>query len=213
MQTVTDSYGTYYYIDSDSIRDVLTWEQMKTNALYFYTYALANFPEWSLNAVSAMLGNIRYEGVMNPSQWQYGLGKSESGGYGLVQWTPATKFLTWASAKGYSRTEMSGQIQKIGWEAATGEQWIITSKYPVTFTDFLKSEQPPDYLASVWLYNYERPKRPGDTESYRREMALTWYQYLSGEPPNPPEPPEPPKPGTKKNGMPVYMYPAFRGRR
>lgn len=209
--TVTDTYGTYYYIDSSSSRDVLSWSQMCTNAEYFYSAAADIAPDWTVNAISAMLGNIRYEGAMNPSQWQYGLNKSLNGGYGLVQWTPATKFIDWAAQQGFSRTSMTAQVKRILFEVENPTvQWITTANYPLSFADFVSSQREPAYLASVWLYNYERPKHPLQTEKYRRDMAETWYEYLTGVEPQPPEPPKPPISVGKKR-MPFYMYPAWRG--
>lgn len=209
-QSTTDGYGTYYWIDSSSSRDVLSWQQMLSNASYFRNYANANYGSWTLNAIAGMLGNIRYEGVMNPSQWQYGLNKSENGGYGLCQWTPATKLLNWIPA-GESRTAMKPQIDRINFEAENGGQWITTSKYPMSFDSFLHSDAEPEYLASVWLYNYERPKHPQDTESYRKSMARTFYDYLYNEEPGPTPPPDPPEPPTppvydKRKGMSIALY-------
>lgn len=207
--TVTGKYGIYYYIDSSSAREILTWEQMLANASYFYSNVNALYPAWTLNSISAMLGNIRYEGAMNPSQWQYGLNKSTSGGYGLCQWTPATKLLDWLPSIGEPRTSIDGQVERINFESVNGGQWIATTKYPISFQQFLASTESPDNLASVWVYNYERPKRPQDTESYRRAMANTFYNYLSGQEP---VPPEPPKPKTIITGLKLYMYPAIRRR-
>lgn len=208
---ITDSYGTYYYIDSSSSRDVLSWDQMNDNAKYFYSVAADIAPSWTVNAISAMLGNIRYEGVMNPSQWQYGLNKSLNGGYGVVQWTPATKFLDWAAQQGISRTSLSGQVKRILYEVENPKiQWITSTKYPISFGEFVTSQKEPSYLASAWLYNYERPKSPLKTESYRQDMANTWYKILSGSDPHPPEPPKPPV-SLIRAKMPFYMYPAWKG--
>lgn len=208
---VAGSYGTYYYIDSSSSRDVLTWDQMCDNAKYFYSVAADIAPNWTVNAISGMLGNIRYEGAMNPSQWQYGLGKSLSGGYGLVQWTPATKFIDWATNQGFPRTSLDAQVKRILYEVENPKvQWITTSRYPLSFGEFVTSQREPSYLASVWLYNYERPKHPLQTEKYRQTMADTWYEYLTGAEPTPPQPPKPPI-MESKNKMPFYMYPAWKG--
>lgn len=204
--TVNDEYGTYYYIDSSSSRDRLSWEQMLSNGTYFRNYCADKYPDWTLQAISAMLGNIQSEGIMNPSQWEYGRNKSLDYGYGLVQWTPATKFLNWAQENGYSRTQISGQVERIGYEAANSIQWISATSYPMSFEDFLSSEDSPSTLASTWLYNYERPKYPGQTEQARRNQANVWYEYLSGEEPDPPHPPIP----TDRKRMPIYMYAAFR---
>lgn len=212
VQTVTDDIGTYYYIDSSSSRDVLNLTQMKSNGSYIWKYIQLTYPGWSFNAVCGMLGNIRWEGVMNPSQWQYGLGKSEDGGYGLCQWTPATKLLSWLTEKGIARTTMKGQIDRIDYESKNGLQWGSTTAYPMSFSEFLSSDKTPQELAVFWLYDYERPKDPASTVDVRKEWAGYWYEWLSGEePPNPP--PEPPVPPIKleMHGMPIWLYHRYHG--
>lgn len=200
---VEDNYGAYYYIDSSSQRDVLTGTQMEANVSYIAVYCHTNYPTWTDNAIAAMCGNFRWEGILNPSQWQYGLGMSLDGGYGLGQWTPATKLLNWLSTLGIARTAISGQIDRVEWERANGEQYYKTASYPLTFTEFLTSTESPEYLASAWLYNWERPGDPGATESKRRTSAREWYDYITGGiiPPDPPDPPI-----TTGKGLPIWMY-------
>lgn len=195
------TYGTYYYIDSSSASDVLTMEEMKANALYIYSWCKDLYPDWTVNAIAAMCGNFQHEGVMNPSQWQYGYNMSTEQGYGLGQWTPATKLLNWLSSEGYPRYEIDGQMARIAWEAANNQQWISTSSYPMSFSQFLGSEESPADLASAWLYDWERPLDPSATEAIRRQDAEFWYEYLSGEEPTPPEPvPE------KRKRMSIIFY-------
>lgn len=194
-QSVTDAYGTYYYIDSASSRERLTWSQMQTNATYFHTYVAANHPTWTLNAMAAILGNVQSEGIMNPAQWEYGYGQSTAYGYGLVQWTPATKYLDWCTSTNKDRLAMGTAVDRFEWERANGEQYYPTSKYNITFTSFLTdSSHSVDTLARAWLYNYERPADPASTEGLRVSQANTWYEFLSGEEPDPPTPPDPPDP-------------------
>lgn len=194
---VRGRYGIYYYIDSSHQSDVLTMEEMEENAKYFYLCARDKYPLWTINAIAAMLGNIQSEGVMNPSQWQYGGDMSTSLGYGLVQWTPATKFLNWAAQEGVNRTSIEGQVRRISWEYVNDEQWGATTRYPLSFGEFLTSMDAPDYLASAWLYNYERPGDPEATEAKRKEQAIFWYSFLGGV-------------EYTRRRMPIWMYPAFR---
>ena len=67
----------------------LTWEQMKMNAEYIYSYLSAS--GWSMEAICGVLGNMYRESKMNPGIWQQNNIIKE--GYGLIQWTPATKYL------------------------------------------------------------------------------------------------------------------------
>lgn len=201
--TVNDTYGTYYYIDSSSASDVLTKEQQDANAIYIRDYCVDVHPDWTANAVAAMCGNFAHEGVMNPAQWQYGMDKSPDSGYGLGQWTPSTKILDFLSGGGYPSYSIPGQIERIAWEAANNQQWISTSSYPMSMSEFLTSDNPPADLASAWLYDWERPLDPAATEQIRRDDADYFYE-LFGE--TPPEPPKKEKTGLKPCFYHRYKY-------
>ena len=73
--------------------------QMKDNAQYIADYLISN--GWTQNAVAGILGNMEQESTMNPGLWQDLIYGNMSGGYGLVQWTPATEYTSWADAIGY----------------------------------------------------------------------------------------------------------------
>lgn len=186
--TVTDDYGTYYYIESSLSSDVLTQEQQDANAIYIRDYCYSIYPDWTQNAVAAMCGNFAHEGVMNPAQWQYGMDMAPDSGYGLGQWTPSTKILDFLSQGGYPNYSIPGQMDRVAWEAANNQQWIPTSTYPMSMEDFLISEDPPSTLASAWLYDWERPGDPASTEGIRQASADYYYELFTGNPPKPPEP-------------------------
>lgn len=200
---ITDNYGTYYYINSDLASEVLTQEQQDANGLYIWNYCSDKYPTWTVNAISAMCGNFAHEGVMNPSQWQYGGGMSTSSGYGLGQWTPATNILDFLTTNGYPSYSIQGQIDRVAWEAANNQQWISTTAYPISMNEFLISEDTPQTLASAWLYDWERPGDPAVTEAIRQESAAYYYELFSGTPPQPPEP-------EKKKGLRPCFYHRYR---
>lgn len=202
VQKVNDSYGTYYYINSDKQSEVLTKEQQDANAIYIRDYCASEYPDWTENAIAAMCGNFAHEGVMNPSQWQYGQGMSTDSGFGLGQWTPATKILDFLSGLGLPDYSIPGQMERIAWEAANNQQWISTSSYDMTMTEFLQSEDAPADLASAWLYDWERPADPAATEAARRDDADYYFELFGNTPINPKR---------KKNGMPIWMYHRFKG--
>lgn len=203
---VNDSYGSYYYINSSSSREVLTKSQRDDNALYIRNYCAAIYPSWTVNAIAAMCGNFAHEGVMNPSQWEYGRGMSTDYGFGLGQWTPATKILDYLSSLGLPNYSIPGQMDRVNYESINpGTQWISTSTYNLTMIEFLSSVESPAWLASAWLYDWERPKNPSLTEAIRRQDANYYYELLSGsEPPIPPDPPEPP--GIKARMSPCFYH-------
>ena len=50
-------------------------------------------------------------------------------GYGLVQWTPYTKYTNWIVNQGFSDpSEMDANIFRILYEVANNLQWIATSR-------------------------------------------------------------------------------------
>lgn len=183
VETINDDYGTYYYINSDSASEVLTQEQQDANALYIRDFCYQVYPEWTENAIAAMCGNFAHEGVMNPSQWQYGLGVGNlDSGFGLGQWTPASKIIDFLSNAGLPNYSIPGQIARVSWESQNNEQWITTSSYPLSMTEFLISEEEPSYLASAWLYDWERPADPGATEEIRKDSADYYYELFGNNP-------------------------------
>lgn len=170
-------------------------EQQKMNAEYLWGFFSAR--GWTLNAVSGMLGNMETESTINPGIWQ-SLDPShpQPWGFGIVQWTPSTKYTDWCTANGLLYTEMDSNLLRIVYEVENNIQWIQTLDYPLTFEDFTVSEEPPYYLAMAFLRNYERPADMN--QPWRGTQANKWYEYLSGI-----IPPEPP---TNKRKMPIYFY-------
>ena len=65
----------------------MTQAEMQQNVDEIYNQ-LCGVYNWTIEAVSAVLGNMQHESYINPAQTQIGypIG-TESGGYGLVQWT------------------------------------------------------------------------------------------------------------------------------
>lgn len=96
LDAATASYGfTGTLYNSNSY---LTLDQMKVNAQYILDY-LRN-RGWTKNAVCGMLGNMQTESTINPGIWQSLKKNHHSNGFGLVQWTPASKYINWANAQG-----------------------------------------------------------------------------------------------------------------
>lgn len=169
---------------------VLTESEMEHNAIEVWN----SFKvwDWTLNAVAGMLGNMQAESTINPGRWENGV--PYGGGYGLVQWTPYTNYSDWAG-EGWENNGTK-QVSRIIYEwEGNYQQWGATGRYPLSFKEFSASTLTPEYLASAFLYNYERPGDPGATESYRQAWARKWYNYLGGVSPTP----------TRSKGMPVWM--------
>ena len=167
-------YGTYIG-NTLGTSNYLTYNQMKVNAKYIYE--CLKDKGWSLNAVAGMLGNMQRESTLNPGIWQNNDVGNTTGGYGLVQWTPATKYIDWL-LPGSDASTMDNNISRILYELENNLQWISTEAYPMSFKEFTTSTERPEDLASVFLYNYERAGVSAENE--RRENALNWYLYLGG---------------------------------
>ena len=133
---------------------VLSQSQMDANAVEVYKYFSAK--GWTLNAIAGICGNMQSESWLNPGVWQSLKEGNYSGGFGLVQWTPATNYTNWSNANGYGITDPNGHLS---WSA------------------FKKSSQTPEWLASAFLKNFERAGV--EVEATRRSQARYYYNLLS----------------------------------
>lgn len=177
-----------------SKNDYLTESEMQNNALLVKAYLVSK--GWTLNAIAGLLGNMESESNINPGRWQSGAYGNMSGGYGLVQWTPATNYTNWADDNGYEWTDGNAQLKWIDEVTVPFGQWIATSLYPFSFETFKTSTETPAYLASAFLKNFERAGV--EVEDERRENARKWYEYITGtDAPSEPSEPDTPTPTTK----------------
>lgn len=186
--------------DVNSGNRYLTLEEMQENAKFIYKkfYGLG----WTLNSIAGMLGNMQRESTINPEIWQNLEEGNTSGGFGLVQWSPATKLIAWAEEHGWDYKHIEVQCMKIHYEMVDGDsQWIATNTYDFSFREFSESTQSPEYLASAFLYNYERAGVSAEDE--RRENARYWYDFLKDLDPN--WTPTAPEQETKRKGLSLMM--------
>ena len=96
-------------------------------------------------------------------------------GYGLVQWTPATKYIDWVSG---DPSTMDNNLSRIIYEVENNLQWIATSSYNYSFEEFTKSTDTPYNLGLAFLANYERPADPNQPQ--RGTQAEAWFEFLGG---------------------------------
>ena len=130
---------------------------------------------WSENAISAVCGNMRHESSINPNMYEYGYNWSDDRGFGLVQWTPRSKFWDWAISEGYTENQIrsgDSQLARIEYEIENGIQWISTTNYPLTFRDFSQSNESIEYLTNAFCWNYERPLESAGIESMPQRIAF-----------------------------------------
>lgn len=146
---------------------------------------------WTINAIAALAGNQAYESGFNPWRWESDT-VNIIRGYGLFQYTPASKYINSSVAAGYPGFQPNYPMGSGGQDDGTAQLlfmhnnvdggYIPTSAYNLTMQQFRESTLSPDYLASAWLYNYERPLDPSATEAGRRADALWWYDWLVNHP-------------------------------
>jgi LysM repeat protein len=128
--------------------------------------------KWTKNAIAALCGNMRHESIINPNIWEYGFNHSLDRGYGLVQWTPASKYIDWANANNLDYSLGDSQLARIDYEQEAGIQWISTADYPLSFHDFTQSTESIDYLTQAFIWNYERPARSAGQDSTPDRIAF-----------------------------------------
>lgn len=173
--------GNYYISQAD----------MEDNALEITSYGYSQ--GWTKNAISAILGNMQAESGINPGIWESLT--PYSGGYGLTQWTPYTKYSDWATQAGYSTWLNNGpaEMERIRYEAANNLQWFRNEEVgrdpPMTFSEFLVSTQHIYDLSNYWLWFYEHPADPGPTtQALRQTYTQNWYDFIPDPGPTPPTP-------------------------
>lgn len=169
----------------------LDQSQMEINARYVWDFFQSK--GWTINAVAGMLGNMESESTINPGIWQGLEEDNYAGGYGIVQWTPATKFLNWCNdyLPAKNPTSMSANLERVIYEVENHLQWIPTDTYPLSFEEFTQSTATAYELAMAFIANYERPFEP--YQPWRGTQAETWFTFLGGLPKN-------------KKRMPLYFY-------
>lgn len=194
----------------------LTTEEMQNNALLIYPYLTQK--GWSIEAISAVLGNMVYESWVNPGLWEGFNSGNLSGGYGLIQWTPATKYINWAGANWATNHYL--QLDRLHYESTCGGQfWIYRNLYPGwTYEAFRSSHEDPYDLACIFAWYAEgsavviwgagskeeadrltEEQKEANRENLRRKRgntALDWYEFLLNNPLPPPN---------QRKRMPIWM--------
>ena len=195
----------------------LTQKEMDNNAELFYLKIYSQSVS-SLTAISAMLGNMVYESNINPQIWE-NLTPNTNNGYGLTQWTPASKLIDWCASNGLDYTNGDSQVERIKHEIAVNGQWFknyyapnvgYPINPPITFAEFVNTDSLSiDDATAYFILYYEHPSesRMRNEIEKRRSMAKYYLEMLGGISPEPPEPPEPVPPIYKNySGIPLIYF-------
>lgn len=191
----------------------LNQEEMENNADIVNTY-LSGLG-YDINTIAGILGNLQNESTINPLRQEAG-----GAGFGLVQWTPVDTLINACNVLGISPyTDGDNQLQVIDaqtlgksglntWYTSSGfvSPYYSSGATPdmidITGEQFKTNSMgwTPDKLAIMFMVGYERPSYDPATNHYERRMAdaLTWYEYLTGHPPQPPK--------GKQSKLPIWAY-------
>lgn len=154
---------------------------------------------WTSEAILGTIVNMANESTVNPQIWQRITDPSEPQGYGIVQWTPASKLIDWCNDRGLDYTDGDSQMLRIHYEAQNGLQWgenimlpdpimpDLPRVPPITFAQYTQITDA--VLANkYWLAYYERPGWAGMVSRYYSAAAdvQQWREWLDGYIPGPP---------------------------
>ncbi|BDP64194.1 phage tail tip lysozyme [Enterococcus faecium] len=144
---------------------------------YWQIWAMALGAGFSKQAAAALLGNAQGESDANPTADE---GNGAPGfGYGVWQWTDSSgatsgrvymiNLMTKAGISDDPDT-ITAQFKLLMWHAPNG-QWIATSAYPYTWTQFMNLTDI-NTAAQAFVANFERPRDP---HLERTTWAQEWY--------------------------------------
>lgn len=152
-------------------------KQQMNNAKYIYNFFLSR--GWTPQSICGMIGNMQTESYLYADIWEGGNrpGTGTGPGYGLVQWTPASKLINWCKERGLDYTKISSQCARIQYEMSSGIQFYPSAAYSMTSKQFMKSTESAYTLGLIFLANYERPKNPN--QPHRGKQATYWYNKLA----------------------------------
>lgn len=144
---------------------------------YWQIWAMAIGAGFSKQAAAALLGNAQGESDANPTADESN--GAPGFGYGVWQWTDSSgassgrvymiNLMTRAGVTDNPDT-ITAQFKLLMWHAPNG-QWIATSSYPYTWSQFMALTNIND-AAQAFVSNFERPLVP---HPERSTWAQEWY--------------------------------------
>lgn len=189
-----DTSGVYASICAGV--STLSTAQMTANARYICRYLMNQ--GFTKNAACAVLGNMEAEGGINPGIWERR--DNTSYGYGLVQWTPATKFINRAVNRGIitsatasavnnlatsaPKALMDAELECLIWGCTSGGEFFAPassmqhSEYRMTFAQFKASTLSAGTLAVVFHDHFERSADGTTGLNNRSNKATNWYNTI-----------------------------------
>lgn len=161
---------------------LLLENEMLNNVRYIYKYLKTTLPSakrWTSSAIGGLVGNIEVESTFSPELWE--VNNDTTKGYGLVQWTPATKYINWLPS-GADKKDIDKQLERLQYEVDTADpQWSKSGKTPqITFKEFSQmTGKGVKELADYFLKCYERPGNYSVETPRRENLAFKWNLFMS----------------------------------
>lgn len=147
--------------------------------------------DWTKGSLSALCGNMRHESSLNPDMYEFGYDWDANRGYGLVQWTPRSKYWDWAVDRSFNPRSGDAQLERIDYEVEQNIQWIPnghalrygeSDKYDMSFAEFRANtfNYSVQSLTEAFMWNYEGPAYSAGLGSLsdRQAFAVKCYQTL-----------------------------------
>lgn len=160
----------------------LTESESLQNAQLVVNHLKSN---WSKESISALLGNMRHESSINPQMSEYGYSWDADRGYGLVQWTPRSKYWNWATGQGLDPYSGDSQLARIDYEVDNNIQWFNNPNAPefdgISFSEFRSGAGlDVNTLTKCFMAKYEHPNWSAGTSSLsdRQAFAVRCFNEL-----------------------------------
>ena len=164
----------------DTYQQWLTEEQSLSNAQLVVNYYKAK--GWAKESIAALCGNMRKESSLNPNMSEYGYAWEADRGYGLVQWTPRSKYWNWAVGQGLPPEVAESQLARIDYEQANNIQWgpKVYGTPPYDFHGFAvnQNNDSVDTLTYYFGAYYEAPAALSSSIAERRAFAHRVFNEL-----------------------------------
>ena len=108
--------------------------------------------------------------------YEFGYEWADDRGYGLVQWTPRSKYWDWAVSNGLDPYSGNSQLARINYEVDNNIQWIAKDSVfnGLTFAEFRTNSRglTVNELTEAFTWGYERPNREFGLESMPDRIAF-----------------------------------------
>ena len=183
-----------YVVTNTATGDPFTTNWKYSNAWEVWTYFInAGCTE---EAAAGILGNMTYEGTLNPGQIEIGQDPNNpASGRGLIGWTDGTKIINYAASVGGNWYDGTIQCQFIDQVPSQNFLPNAAAGYNYSWSQFKQLTNIAD-AALAFLFEAERPADQGSAQRQRRiDAAQVWYNEFHGQVTPPPTPTTPPSPG------------------